>query len=100
MKLLVSVFAAIYIALTNGATAPASAQERTLAIRNATILTATSPAAIERGTILVRGGKIAAVGANVTMPADAQVIDATGHVGDARHHRLALAPWRLRMAIG
>ena len=78
MKLFVSVFVATYIALTNGATAPASAQERALAIRNATILTAASPVAIEAGTILIRGGKIAAVGANVTVPADAQVIDATG----------------------
>lgn len=55
-----------------------SAQERPLAIRNATILTAVSPAPIEGGTILVRGGKIAAVGTNVTVPADAEVIDGTG----------------------
>ena len=34
--------------------------------------------AIERGTIVIRGGRIAAVGANVTAPAGAQVIDAAG----------------------
>ncbi|MGQ0813551.1 MAG: amidohydrolase [Gemmatimonadota bacterium] len=50
---------------------------RTTLIRNATILTATGPA-IQNGSILLQDGKIAAVGANVTAPADAVVIDATG----------------------
>jgi len=35
-------------------------------------------APIENGTVLIRDGKIAAVGANIQIPADAQVIDATG----------------------
>jgi imidazolonepropionase-like amidohydrolase len=48
-----------------------------LAITNATILTAASPT-IERGTIVVRDGKIVAVGGSVTVPADAEVIDAKG----------------------
>src|SRR5450432_4437820 len=46
-------------------------------IRNATILTA-SHGTIEKGDILIVDGKIAAVGAGVKAPADAQVIDATG----------------------
>ena len=46
-------------------------------IRNATILTASGPA-IERGSILLQNGKIAAVGQSVTAPADALVIDASG----------------------
>jgi imidazolonepropionase-like amidohydrolase len=50
---------------------------RTTLIRNATILTVTH-GTIEHGSILIRDGKIAAVGANVTAPADAQVIDASG----------------------
>jgi imidazolonepropionase-like amidohydrolase len=50
---------------------------RTTLIRNATILTVTK-GTIEHGSILVRDGKITAVGTNVTAPADAQVIDATG----------------------
>src|SRR5919112_1289058 len=50
---------------------------RTTVIRNATILTAAGPA-IERGEILLQNGKVAAVGATVTAPADAIVIDATG----------------------
>lgn len=54
-----------------------SAQERVTAITNATILTVTN-GTIERGTVLVRGTKIAAVGADVVVPAGAQVIDATG----------------------
>ena len=47
------------------------------AIRNASILTAAGPL-IQNGTIVVRDGKIAAVGANVSVPADAEVIDARG----------------------
>ncbi|HEU4521190.1 MAG TPA: amidohydrolase family protein [Thermoanaerobaculia bacterium] len=57
--------------------AGASAQERVTAITNATILTVTS-GTIDRGTVLIRGSKIAAVGADVAVPAGATVIDATG----------------------
>ncbi len=78
MKPLTSMLVAACIAATNIATAPVAAQERTIAIRNATILTAVSATPIEKGTILIRGGKIAAVGTTVTVPADAEVIDATG----------------------
>ena len=47
------------------------------AITNARILPVSGPA-IERGTILMRDGKIAAVGANVVLPAGVRVIDAAG----------------------
>lgn len=47
-----------------------------LLIRNATILTA-SHGTIEKGDILIKDGKIAAVGTNVKAPSDAQVIDAS-----------------------
>ena len=50
---------------------------QTTVIRNATILTAAGPV-IERGSLLMQGGKIAAVGQSVTAPADARVIDAAG----------------------
>ncbi len=50
---------------------------RTTLIRNATILTAAGPA-IERGSILLQNGKIAALGPTVSAPADALVIDASG----------------------
>ena len=50
-----------------------------VAITNARILTAAGPA-IERGTVLIRGGRIAAVGADVTVPPDAKVIDGTNKI--------------------
>ncbi len=46
-------------------------------IRNAKIVTVTG-AAIERGSVLIRDGKIAEVGAKVLAPANAKVVDATG----------------------
>lgn len=50
---------------------------RTTVIRNATIMTAAGPS-IKNGSVLLRDGKIAAVGASVNAPADALVIDGTG----------------------
>src|SRR5947208_4264061 len=50
---------------------------RTTLIRNATIMTAAGPT-IEKGSVLLRDGKIAAVGPNIVAPADALVIDGTG----------------------
>jgi imidazolonepropionase-like amidohydrolase len=50
---------------------------RTTLIRNVNILTAAGPM-IRNGAILLQNGKIAAVGATVTAPADALVIDGTG----------------------
>ncbi|MGB9336949.1 MAG: amidohydrolase family protein [Candidatus Acidiferrales bacterium] len=47
------------------------------AIRGAKIFTLAG-APIEGGTVLIRDGKIAAVGSNVNVPADAKVIDAKG----------------------
>jgi imidazolonepropionase-like amidohydrolase len=47
------------------------------AIKGGKIFTLAGPA-IENGTVLIRDGKIAAVGAGIAIPADAQVIDAAG----------------------
>lgn len=47
------------------------------AIRNATIVPVVGPR-ISGGTIVLRGGRIDAVGAQLTPPADAQVVDGTG----------------------
>jgi imidazolonepropionase-like amidohydrolase len=55
----------------------AQSPNATHAIRNARIVTVTG-ATIARGTVLIRDGKIAAVGENVSVPADAKVIDARG----------------------
>jgi imidazolonepropionase-like amidohydrolase len=49
----------------------------TFAIRNARIVTVSGPD-IENGTIVIRDGKIEAVGANVTVPTGAQTIDGNG----------------------
>ena len=49
----------------------------TFAITNAKIVTV-SGSVIERGTVVIRDGLIAAVGEKVTAPADAKVIDGTG----------------------
>jgi imidazolonepropionase-like amidohydrolase len=49
----------------------------TYAITNARIVTVTGPV-IEKGTIVIRDGLIAAVGDNVSSPADARVIDGSG----------------------
>jgi imidazolonepropionase-like amidohydrolase len=64
-------------ALLAGATAPASSQ--TVAVTGARILTGTGTT-IESGTVLVRDGRIAAVGRDVTVPAGATVIDGHGKV--------------------
>ena len=71
-------------------TMPIPAAGRLVAITNATIMTA-SHGTIQRGTILIRDGRIAAVGENVQVPADAQVIDGTGRyvipgIVDAHSH--------------
>src|SRR6185369_9575549 len=49
----------------------------TYAITNARIVTVSGPI-IDRGTVVIRNGLIAAAGANVTAPSDARVIDGTG----------------------
>ncbi|HVF23823.1 MAG TPA: amidohydrolase family protein [Pyrinomonadaceae bacterium] len=49
----------------------------TFAIRNARIVTVSGPD-IENGTLVIRDGKIEAVGANVSVPAGAQTIDGSG----------------------
>ena len=48
-----------------------------LAITNATVLTVTK-GTLARGTVIVKDGKIAAVGADVAVPPGAEVVDATG----------------------
>ncbi|HTA75373.1 MAG TPA: amidohydrolase family protein [Gemmatimonadaceae bacterium] len=62
------------IALLAAATA---AQAQTIAITGGTVYPVSGPK-IEHGTVIIRDGKIAAVGANVSVPTGAQTIDATG----------------------
>lgn len=59
---------------------PLSAQRNapsTYAITNAKLVPVTGPV-IAKGTIVIRDGLIAAIGASVAVPADARVIDGTG----------------------
>ncbi len=67
------------MAVTLGLSAPVSAQSKpsAYAITHAKIFTLAG-APIEDGTLVIRDGKIAAVGAQVEIPAGARVIDAKG----------------------
>lgn len=57
--------------------APASLEGPVVAIVGATLHTVEN-GVIENGTLLIQGGRIAALGASVAVPADAERIDATG----------------------
>ena len=74
---------------------PVPGPARLVAITNATIMTA-NKGTIQKGTIVIRDGKIAAVGADVPVPAGAQVIDGNGRfvtpgIIDAHSHAAAEA---------
>jgi imidazolonepropionase-like amidohydrolase len=73
-------FSAIMVALlVLSFVVSASAQEKPIALKGGKLLTITH-GTIDNGVIVMQGGKITAVGAasSVTIPADAQIIDATG----------------------
>lgn len=63
-------------ALIAAAASPALAQ--TVAITNARVLTSGPAGEISNGTVVIQNGRIAAVGASISVPAGAQVIDAAG----------------------
>jgi imidazolonepropionase-like amidohydrolase len=69
--------AAALLVLLFVAIGTAAAQDHPVALKNAKLLTITH-GTIENGTVIMQGGKITAVGANISIPANAQVIDATG----------------------
>lgn len=58
--------------------APAAAE--TIAIVDATLLTMTEAGTIGKGTVLIRDGRIASIGANVAVPPDARIVDGRGGV--------------------
>ena len=66
------------LALALAAVSPLAAQER-LAVKGGKVITVSGPP-VENGVILVRNGKIEAVGTNLPIPSEAKVIDATGKV--------------------
>lgn len=65
------------VALAAVAVHPQSAFGQTIAITGGKVYPVSS-APIENGTVLIRDGKIVAVGASVSIPADARRIDASG----------------------
>src|SRR5271168_2314698 len=81
MKILkLSCRAALALVLAMSLGFPASSQSAATtayAIKGGKVYTLAGPA-IENGTVVIRDGKIAAVGANIDVPADAQAIDAAG----------------------
>ena len=80
MKILNFSSRALALALTASLAIPAwtqTAAPTSYAIKGGKVFTLAGPA-IENGTVLIRDGKIAAVGAGIAIPQDAQVIDATG----------------------
>lgn len=74
-----NVFAALWLVLAGGlmASQPASAQMRALVIKGATVHVGDGQV-IERGTVVLQGGKVAAVGRRVDTPFLARTIDARG----------------------
>jgi imidazolonepropionase-like amidohydrolase len=69
--------AALALAALGHPLAQTRAADTVVAITGATILTVTQ-GTLPNATIVLRGGKIAAVGANVSIPAGADVVDAAG----------------------
>lgn len=55
-----------------------TAQADTIAVTNAHIHTMGAAGEIDNGTVVIKNGRITAVGANVAVPKDARVIDAKG----------------------
>jgi len=70
-------FGMIAVAPLAATIALAADAPRPIAIRGARIVTVSGPV-IEKGTIVLSEGKIAAVGADAAVPAGAEVIDGTG----------------------
>ncbi len=69
----------IYMSLALAALA-GSAQADTYAITGGTVYTLGAAGKIEGGTVIVRDGKVTAVGKDIAIPADAKRIDASGKI--------------------
>jgi len=76
---LLTAMTAAMTAIAAGTTPVAAQTGDAILVRGGTVHTATG-APIPNGSVLIRGGKIVAVGANVTAPSGVRIIDATGKV--------------------
>lgn len=74
-----ALLAGVALAAALVAASPAAAQDRAIAFTGARILTMAGEP-IENGTLVIREGKIIAVGADIAVPADAERRDAKGRV--------------------
>jgi imidazolonepropionase-like amidohydrolase len=72
MKPILTILTALFIL-----SAPAMAAARDTVIKNTTIMPVSAPA-IEHGSLLIRDGKIAAMGQTIEIPAGAEVVDGSG----------------------
>jgi len=72
-----TLYAALVLFLCAGTPVRLYAQSRPIVIRGATVFPVSGPE-IPNGTVVFSGGKITAVGANVQVPAGAEIIDARG----------------------
>lgn len=77
VALVLAAFGAAPAAAQLGSFNPPPGPQKTFAIRNVRIVPVSGPE-IASGTVVISGGKIQAVGASVTVPAGAEVIDASG----------------------
>ena len=68
----------LYMVMGLAALAVTPAYADTIAITGGTVYTLGTAGKIEHGTVIIRDGKIVAVGANLAVPAGAKVVDATG----------------------
>ena len=71
------VAAVLFVSLTFAVSSRAAAAETPLAITGARVVTVSGPV-LEKGTVVIGDGKIVAVGAAVTVPPGARVIDGSG----------------------
>lgn len=69
-----------FVAVLLACALASSAGAETVAITGGRVVTMAEGGDIAKGTVLVRDGRIVAVGANVSVPPDARIIDATGKV--------------------
>ena len=69
----------LFLALALPLAAQTPAPPQTIAVKASRMFDGTSDSVVSNGVVLVQGGRITAVGSNLSIPADAQVID----LGDA-----------------
>ena len=78
MKMSAKSFSRLCAALIIGSLVSAGASAETLFINDATVHTVSSRGVLQQGDILVRDGRITAIGVGLQAPADANVIEAEG----------------------